>query len=261
MRRIITLTTDFGEGSSYAAQMKGVILSMNPDVCVVDVTHSVPPQNIRQGATILAEMYETFPPDTIHVAVVDPGVGTDRKIVYVRVEDQHFVAPDNGLLSLVTKKKPPAMTVDIRNEAFWRENVSATFHGRDIMAPVAAHLSLGVDPHELGEEADRLMRLSLPAVRIDENEIRGNVVSFDSFGNLITDITADTLKKARRSGTMAIRCGNHVVRELVHTYGHGMAHTLVALIGSSGMLELSVVNGNAAQRLGIELGAEVLVTW
>lgn len=260
-RPIITLTTDFGNGSSYVAQMKGAVLSINPDANLVDISHGVPPQNVRQGALVLADTHAAFPAETIHVAVVDPGVGTDRKIIYLRTAGQHFVAPDNGLLSLVEKHQEPELCLAVTNADYWREDVSATFHGRDIMGPVAAHLSLGVDPRQLGNPLEEIVRLSLPEVRITEHEIRGTVVSFDSFGNLITDITGNMLAEARRSEALAIQSGNHVIQEMVHTYGQGMAHTLVALIGSSGMLELSVVNGNAAQRLGIELGSEVLVTW
>ncbi len=260
-RPIITLTTDFGTDSPYVAQMKGAILSINPDVNLVDISHAVPPQDIRHGAMVLADVTGLFPPGSIHVAVIDPGVGTGREIVYVKMADHHFIAPNNGVLSLVSKKEPPNMQIEITNAQFWRAEVSSTFHGRDIMGPVAAHLSLGIEPAELGEEIEKLNRISLPEVHLGENEIRGMIISFDSFGNLITDITSSMLEFALQSGSIRVQCGTHRVDDLVGTYGEGMPLSLVALIGSSGMLELAVVNGNAAQRLGVEVGEEIRVTW
>lgn len=260
-RPIITLTTDFGTGSPYVAQMKGAILSINPDANIVDISHNIPPQDIRQGAIALTEIVDVFPAETIHVAVVDPGVGTDRNILCNRMADCFFIAPDNGLLSLVAKRHEPTLQLAVTNEKYWRDNVSATFHGRDIMGPVGAHLSLGVVPEEVGEPIENLVRITLPEVDISANEIKGSVVSFDSFGNLITDITRGMLEDARQSGQFQIRCGTQIVNELVQTYGTGLPLDLVALIGSSGLLELSVINGNAAQRLGVELGERVIVTW
>ena len=260
-RSIITLTTDFGDSSPYVAQMKGVILSINADATIVDITHGVPPQDIRQGAIVLSDVVESFPAGTIHVAVIDPGVGTQRSIVYLRMGDWQFVAPNNGLQSLVAKRYPPTTMIEITNSKFWQEEISSTFHGRDIMAPVAAHLSLGLDPLQLGAEIKQLERLTMPEIQNCSNMITGTIVSFDHFGNLITDIPADLLKDALRKGSLEIRCGSHLVRKLVHTYGEAAPPNLVALVGSSRMLELSVVGGNAAQRLGIQVGETVSVSW
>jgi S-adenosylmethionine hydrolase len=260
-RPIITLTTDFGEGSHYVAQMKGVILSINPEANIVDISHAVPPQDVRQGALALDEASRRFPPDSIHVAVVDPGVGTDRNITYACIGNRHYVAPDNGLLSLLAHHTPPSQIIVLANPEYWLPEVSFTFHGRDIMAPVAAHLSLGVDPNRLGMPADDVIKLTWPEVRVEARRIEGSVVSFDSFGNLITDITAKLLAQAATHDVLQIRCGKHEIRGLVMTYHGSQANTLVALIGSSGLLELSVVNGNAAKALGVEVGAEVSVTW
>ena len=147
---IITLTTDFGSGSHYVAAMKGVILSICPAATIVDIAHDVPPQDIRRAALLLDDVADWFPPETIHVAVVDPGVGTDRAIVYARIGQQQFIAPDNGLLSRLAARTPPPKLIRLSEPAYWLEHVSTTFHGRDIMAPVAARLALGLDPDRLG---------------------------------------------------------------------------------------------------------------
>ncbi len=190
---IITLTTDFGAGSHYVAAMKGVILSICPAATIVDVAHDVPPQDIRRAALLLDDAADWFPPETIHVAVVDPGVGTDRAIVYARIGRQQFIAPDNGLLSRLAARTPPQRLIRISDPAYWLEPVSATFHGRDIMAPVAARLALGLDPQRLGPPLDRLAMLDWPAARAAASRIDGAVIEIDAFGNLITNITADML--------------------------------------------------------------------
>jgi S-adenosylmethionine hydrolase len=190
---IITLTTDFGTGSPYAAAMKGVVLSIHPAATLVDITHAIRPQDIRHGALVLEDVAERFPPQTIHVAVVDPGVGTDRAIVWARIGQQQYLAPDNGLLSRLARRTPPAKIIRLENQEYWLRPVSATFHGRDIMAPAAARLSLGLEPERLGPAQKRLVELAWPEVRIAPDRIDGNVLLADSFGNLITDITAKML--------------------------------------------------------------------
>lgn len=260
-RPIITLTTDFGHGSAYVAQMKGVILSMNPEVNVVDVTHDIPPQDIRAGAQTLSDLFDWYPEGAIHVAVVDPGVGTSRNIVYVNAGGRHFIAPDNGLLSRVIRQHEPQQQVFLTNSEYWLGDVSSTFHGRDIMAPAAAHLSLGLDPEKLGEGAEKLNRLSWPEIHLENCSIQGTIISFDSFGNLITDITAQTLFEASAKNPMSIHCGHHEIQNLVKTYGTQPPGSLVALIGSSHFLELAVVNGNAAHVLGVDVGEKITVTW
>jgi hypothetical protein len=260
-RSIITLTTDFGEGSPYVAQMKGVLLSLNAEANLVDITHSIPPQDVKHAARVLDEVTVRFPPDTIHVAVVDPGVGTDRRIVAAILGRQKFVAPDNGLLSLVALRAREKHFVEVINCQYWLKEVSNTFHGRDILAPVAAALSMGVELSDLGPDLADLTRLSWPEVQICENLIKGTVVSFDSFGNLITDITAEMLAEVRHLPTLEVECGPHLINELVKTYGACPTGSHVALIGSSGFLELAVVNGDAAARLGIAVGDEVCVRW
>jgi S-adenosylmethionine hydrolase len=258
---IITLTTDFGEGSRYVAAMKGVILSINPDAKLVDVSHSVPAQDVRAGAIILAESARWFPPETIHIGVIDPGVGGARRIIYAQIGTQHFIAPDNGLLSRLVTSGTPAKIISVENEEFWLSNVSATFHGRDIMAPVAARLSLGLDPSELGPPADQLVVLAWPEVQQVANRIDGQVVEVDSFGNLITNITKAMLEGVPRNDSVTICCEEHETQGIFATYSDQPTMTFMAHVGSTGRLELAVVDENASAMLGVRVGAPVRVCW
>jgi S-adenosylmethionine hydrolase len=241
--------------------MKGVILSLNPAAAVVDITHAIPPQDVRQGALALAEAAPRFGPHTIHVAVVDPGVGTRRKIVYARIGEQDFVAPDNGLLTGLALTARPSTIIAVERPEYWLPEVSATFHGRDIMAPVAARLSLGLDPALLGSRQTDLVRLDWTEARVTANKIEGTVQSIDSFGNLITDISADALAKAPRGEEVAILCDEHETRGIFTTYADQPEMTLIALVGSSGKLELAIVGDSAAAMLGITVGTPVTISW
>jgi S-adenosylmethionine hydrolase len=258
---IITLTTDFGEGSRYVAAMKGVILSINPHAVPVDISHSIPPQDIRAAAIALAESAPYFPADTIHVAVVDPGVGGERRIIYARIASQQFIAPDNGLLSRLASRERPTKIVGVDDPRFWRPNVSSTFHGRDVMAPVAARLSLGLSPDELGQPVERLTDLPWPEVQRVANHIDGEVIEVDSFGNLVTNITRDMLAGVPTDESVSITCDEHQTQGLFNTYSDQPSMTLVALIGSGGKLELAIVDDNASIMLGVKRGAPVRVSW
>ena len=259
MSAIITLTTDFGQGSPYVAQMKGAILSLNPQATIVDITHTVAPQDIRSAAYVLDDACRWFPNDTIHVAVVDPGVGTDRDIVYARIDTYHFLAPNNGLLTQVRSRSTPETLRRVADRTYWLPSVSATFHGRDIMAPAAAHLSLGLEATKLGPPLEELILLDLPQARFEAHEIRGTVVSVDSFGNLITNIDARLLAEAALTKNAVVRCTGHCVAGIVATYGAGVSGQPLALIGSTGRLEIAVAHGNAADQFRIEVGTEVIV--
>lgn len=261
MSGIITLTTDFGSSSPYVAQMKGVILSINPDVRIVDITHTVPAQDVRQGALVLDVATRWFPPGTIHVAVVDPGVGTQRKIVYARFGEQQFVAPDNGLLSRLARSASPSTIITVAEREHWLPTVSATFHGRDIMAPVAARLSRGLDPSRLGPRQDELVRLDWAEARVTAKKIEGSIESIDSFGNLITDISTDALADAPRGEEVAVICDDHETRGIFNTYADQPEMTLIALVGSSGKLELAIVGESAATMLGVPVGTPVTISW
>lgn len=280
-RPVITLTTDFGEGSRYVAAMKGVILSINPDANVVDISHVIPPQDIRQGARVLAEVSRWFSSETIHIAVVDPGVGSSREIAYAEFSQGRFVCPNNGLLTNLAHSEKPRMMHAVENKEFWLPEVSCTFHGRDIMAPVAAHLSRGISPAEIGppaEEivtfdlktahraaAEKLPQAGLQAATTEERRvaqrITGEVVEVDSFGNLITNITDDQLAGCPRDTSVVVRCDEHETVGIYQTYSDQPAMTLVALVGSSGALELAIVDDSAKIMLGVGVGGPVVVEW
>ena len=258
---IITLTTDFGLGSPYVAIMRGVILSINPAANVVDLSHGIPAQDIRQGAIALEDAAPWFPPGTIHVAVVDPGVGSERQIVYAEIGDQRYIAPDNGLLGRLALRTMPTRIIAVREAEHWLPHVSATFHGRDIMAPVAARLSLGLAPERLGPPIDRLVQLTWKEALVLPGKIQGSVLSVDSFGNLITDITEAMLASAPRDESVRIVCDEHETLGIFRAYSDQPACTLIALVGSSGRLELAIVDDSAAAMLGIGAGAPVTVSW
>ena len=258
---IITLTTDFGVGSRYVAAMKGVIYSIAPEARVVDLTHSIAPQDVRGGAIALAEMARWFPAETIHVAVVDPGVGSGRALVYARIGTQQFVAPDNGLLSRLAEREKPSKIIRIAEPRFWLPTVSATFHGRDIMAPVAAKLSLALSPEELGPAVAELTELSWSEARRMANHIDGEVIEVDSFGNLITNISRDMLRGVPTNESVTVTCDDHETQGIFSTYSDQPALTLVAIVGSGDRLELAIVDESASAMLGVKTGAPVRVSW
>jgi S-adenosylmethionine hydrolase len=265
MRSLVTLTTDFGEGSPYVAQMKGVILSICREVDIVDISHAVRPQDIRHGALVLADATPRFPAGTIHVAVVDPGVGTSRRIVYAEMGEQQYIAPDNGLLSRLAEKEPPRRLISIEEPSHWLPGRSSTFHGRDIMAPVAARLAAGLAPEQLGPEqlgpalAD-FVKLEWPKPRPTPYEVHGEVLAIDSFGNAITNIEHAHVLALGQSGVLGVRCAGRQVRGIVHAYGSALNGEVVALFDSQGRLEIAVVGGSAARELGLELGEQVIVS-
>ncbi len=258
---IITLTTDFGVGSPYSAAMKGVILSLNPMARIVDISHSISPQNIRQGALALVDTTPLFPEETIHVAVIDPGVGSNRPIVYVEFPWGRYICPDNGLLGRLAERAQPTMIVSVEAEKYFRPTVAPTFHGRDIMAPVASHLSLGLNPQELGSPLKELKQLDWPGVIKVANRIEGEVVSIDSFGNLITNISRAMLADVPTNDRVAIYCDEHETRGIFATYSDQPSMTLMALIGSNDHLEIAIVDDSAKIMLGIEIGTTVEVSW
>lgn len=258
---LITLLTDFGHGSPYVAAMKGVMLSIEPGLTLVDLTHDVPPQNVRYGALVLEEVAERFPAETIHVAVVDPGVGTDRPIVLARIGQQWFIAPDNGLLSRMAMRSPPSQIVRLANAGYWLEPVSKTFHGRDIMAPVAARLAQGLAPAEFGPAHARLLMLDWSEPRLLPHMLEAEVLMVDSFGNLVTNVTGSFLEQSAAGRKPIVACHQSETSEFCHTYGDRPSGTLVSLIGSTGRLELAVVDGSAAERLHAKTGDRVFVSW
>jgi S-adenosylmethionine hydrolase len=259
MASVITLTTDFGLSGPYVGAMKGVILSINPAAQLVDITHSISPQDIRQAAMVLEGATPWFPAGTIHLVVVDPGVGTERGIIYAEIGNQRYVCPDNGLLDRLTLKNPPTRIISLSNSQHWASHVSATFHGRDIMAPVAARLSLGLDPAELGLPQDKLIALGWPQPKNTDGEIVGSVIWIDDFGNLITNISDDMLANLGFPRSLSVEILDHTIPTISHTYGDQPIGKLIALVGSSGQLEIARVNESAEAMLDANVGAHVIV--
>ena len=273
---LLVFTTDFGLSDSYAGVMKGVALNINPELSFIDLTHQVSPQNIAQGAFVLGVSYRYFPPDAIHVAVVDPGVGTKRRPLLLETNHGSFVAPDNGLLSRVLAEylaEPPSSpgmvelpatvrALHLTNQEYWRHPVSNTFHGRDIFTPVATHLSLGVAPERLGEPTGELAWRPLPKPRATAEGIRGEIIYCDVYGNLISSIPA-SLMAGQEIAEVRIR-GRSIGR-LSRTFldhdDRDPSPGLIALFGSHGYLEVALPNGSAAATLGAEQGEPLMVTF
>ncbi len=257
-RPLITMLTDFGTDSHYVAAMKGVILGWL-DATLVDISHAVAPQDVLQGAFLLSEVYECFPRGTVHLVVVDPGVGTSRRLLAAEGGGYRFVGPDNGLFSLVRDRLDDWRCRELSNPEVRRAEVSSTFHGRDLMAPAAAYLAAGGFLDDLGPSALETVRLAMPSPRILETyppRIEGCVIYQDAFGNLITNIDQGHLEGTPNQ-SWSLEVGGTFVSELVQTYGEQSPGQLVALIGSTGRVEVAVVNGHAGHRLGIGPGTRV----
>ncbi len=252
---IITITTDFGEKDGFVGTMKGVIWGIAPEAQIADITHEIPPQDILTGAIALWRAAPFFPAWTIHVAVVDPGVGTSRRPMAARIGEQYFVGPDNGLFTpmIVDAEKVGGKTVFVHLDKpeYWLNNVSHTFHGRDIFAPVAAHLAMGVSLEALGSRFANPTRILLPQPEKLTDGWRAHITVIDAFGNLTTDLSASALEKL---DGLRIRIAGREIDGLSTSYGQRAVGDLVALVDSEGYVEVAVVNGNAAQALGAILG-------
>jgi S-adenosyl-L-methionine hydrolase (adenosine-forming) len=259
-RPIVTLTTDYGTNDHLVGVMKGVILSINPDVTVVDITHGVIAHDILDGALTIGQAYKYFPAKTIHVVVVDPGVGTERRPILVAGDQHYFVAPDNGVLSSVYDQTEALSVWHIISEHYFRQPVSKTFHGRDIFAPVAAWLSKSWQTSAFGEAITDFTRFAIPKPKTSGNTIRGVVLRVDQFGNLITNLRVEDVPAlASADGKCTIKAGSAVVGKMVKTFAEGTSGEVIGVIGSSGYLEICVNKTNAARTLGIGRGTEVTV--
>jgi S-adenosylmethionine hydrolase len=264
MGKIITLTTDFGTRDPYVGAMKGVILSICPGAQVVDITHEVGRHDILEGALALASACDYFPKGTVHLAVVDPGVGTKRKAVAVRVlnqssgqaEEHCFVGPDNGVLSLALQGRKRSRAVEIKNPKAMLKEVSATFHGRDIFAPAAAYLAKGKPLSFLGPPVKVLRKIALPGVRQTREATEGEVIAFDRFGNAITNISRQEAGGGRQRATKTIRVMGRTIG-LEDAYGDVEPGEAAALWGSHGFLEIAVNQGSAQEALGLTKGTRV----
>jgi len=275
MSSIITLTTDFGCDDAYVAAVKGAILSTNPEAHIIDITHSIQPQNILQGAFILNAAYRSFPKQTVHIAIVDPGVGSERQGIILKTPSALFVAPDNGILSYIVDDLFPLEipstqatqgltklvfrtgleAVAITDPRFWRHPVSHTFHGRDVFAPVAAGLSLDISIYEFGARIDSLHILPIPKpVRDPEGNLIGEVLHTDHFGNLISNIKSNDLPGKDVTAEVA----GVSIQGITDYYAQGKG--VMAIIGSGGYLEISLRDGSACDFLGVVVGDEIRVT-
>ena len=260
---LITLLTDFGSADYFVGSVKGVILSINPEACIVDVTHEIPPQDIAAGAFNLLAVYRSFPAGTIHVAVVDPGVGSSRRPVLVTAGDQFFVGPDNGIFSYVIEREPDACAFHITNEKYFRASVSATFHGRDVFAPAAAALSAGLDHMELGVEIHDYARLaSLSPKRLRNGNLRARIIHIDRFGNCITNLTQDDLTTRMIESGARLKVKGREIKTFRRFFSEGSAgnNQLFAVWGSAGFLELAANNRSAARLLKAKRGDMVQVS-
>jgi S-adenosylmethionine hydrolase len=255
---IVTLTTDFGLGGPYVAALKGILLDLAPGVQIVDVCHTISPQNILEGGFVLAAIVDAFPKGSVHLAVVDPGVGTDRRLIAARAAGHWFVLPDNGLITGVIRGRPPEGVWEITSPALRREVVSATFHGRDIMAPAAAHLIRGGAPEEMGPPRTRFVTLRNFEPTADDHGFVGEVIFRDAFGNLITNVNVDQLS-GTPSHSWIVEIAGERIEGIRNTYGERPSGTLVAVVGSSGWLEVAVVNGDAARHLTAGAGTTVRI--
>jgi len=259
-RPIITLTTDYGTNDHLVGVMKGVILSINPEVNIVDITHSVLAHDLLDGALTIGNAYKYFPPKTVHVVVVDPGVGTARRPILVASDTQYLVAPDNGVLSSVYDQTEALYVWNIISEHYFRQPVSNTFHGRDVFAPVAAWLTKSWQTSAFGEQITDFVRFALPRPKASGNVVKGIVLKVDQFGNLITNLRAEDVPAfAADGGKFTIRAGSAAVTKLAPTFASGTNGEAIGLIDSSGFLEISVNKASASKALGIGRGAEVTV--
>ena len=241
MKRIITLTTDFGLDDHYLGVMKGVILGINSDAVITDITHGIPKYDIFKAAFTVRNIYKYFPKDSIHIVVVDPEVGSERKPIVVESEQGVFIGPDNGVFSFILEENKGTPIIEITNPKYMLSDVSNTFHGRDIFAPAAAHISLGLEVTELGENVKSPISLEIKKPQVHDNEISGEVIYEDSFGNLITNIPRDLIE-----GYSKIQIDEFIIDSVASSYQDVEKGEVLAIIGSSGFLEISVNNGSAS---------------
>jgi S-adenosylmethionine hydrolase len=254
--KLITLTTDFGYKDPFVGIMKGVILGINPNARIVDLSHGISPQDIRGAALVLSNSAPFFPPGTIHVAVVDPGVGTGRRAILIESEGSFFVGPDNGVLGLAVHGRKINRIVELANESYHLTPTSSTFHGRDIFAPVAAYLSLGIPACDFGPELKDYARLEWPQVIKTEDGIQGQIIYIDNFGNLITNVRERDLKSLA-GGKLAVSLADVTIQGLAANYASAEQNDYAALINSWGLLEISCFNGHAHLRSGADIGDPV----
>jgi hypothetical protein len=258
--RLITLTTDFGLKDPYVAEMKAVILSICPEAVIVDISHEVEKFDIRMGAYFLASAAPYFPKGTIHVAVVDPGVGTKRQPLLIQARHNFFIGPDNGILAMAARKQGILHTYKIVNHKLMLPRVSNTFHGRDIFAPVAAHVANGTPPTEFGPEIRDIVMPGFVKPRKEKNRLVGEVLHVDRFGNIVTNVDEKELELTKTETVVNIKLRNAKLRlKLCKAYGEVEKSEALAIIGSHDFLEIAINQGNAAESFGARIGDEVIL--
>jgi len=253
--KIITLLTDFGIKDGNVGVMKGIILDIVANVKIADISHKIQPQNVQQGAFVIERASAYFPPGTVHVLVVDPGVGTSRRAIAAQIGDQYYVAPDNGILTYVLEraesKGEPIKIVNLNRPQYWLPEVSNVFHGRDIFAPVGAHIAKGTALSELGDPIDDPIRIPTPKVVISGSTIAGEIIIIDNFGNLLTNIKREHLTSVQ---SPVVKVRDFEINGITKTFGSKSVGDLVAVLGEENELTISVVNGNAQKRIGAQVG-------
>jgi len=262
--RVVTFTSDFGLDDPFVGIMHGVVLSIHPETRMVDICHAIPSFNVLDAAWTIAQAYRFFPPRSVHVVVVDPGVGSARRPILAETDDYIFVAPDNGVLSLVEMREPKFTVRHITAERYFLQPVSQTFHGRDVFSPVAGWLSKSVAPAEFGPEISDYARLTLPAVEhIGENSLRGVVLKVDKFGNLITNIGEQEAPAlfATTPPAVSILVAGQTIGCVCHSYAEGGEDEFFAIVGSSGYLEIAAKQASAAEKLASGVGTPVGVVF
>jgi len=259
-RPIVTLTTDFGTSDHFVGTMKGVILEIVPEAEIVDISHAVQAFDVLDGALTISQAYAYFPARTVHMVVVDPGVGTARRPIIASTDQFHFVAPDNGVLSLIYQREERLRVRHVSSQHYFREPISNTFHARDIFAPVAAYLAKGVDSEKFGDEIDDFVRFSSPKPKaVNAETLRGVVLKVDRFGNLITNITPQDAPMlfVEQPPAFRILIGKQEITEMKNSYAEGAPNEIFGILGSMGYLEIATNRGPAAQILGVGKGSDV----
>lgn len=260
-RPIVTLTTDFGTNDHFVGAVKGVILDIVPEAQIIDICHSVQAFDVLDGALTISQAYSYFPTRTVHVVVVDPGVGTARRPILASSDKYHFVAPDNGVLSMVYAREARMHVRHITSQHYFLQPVSNTFHARDIFSPVAAYLSKEVDSLKFGEEVEDYVRFSAPKPKaVDENRLRGVVLKVDRFGNLVTNVTPQDAPMLFAGGkAFRIVVGSREITEIRSAYAEGAPGEVIGVLGSMGFLEIAANRGAAAQLTGAGKGSDVTI--
>jgi len=256
---VISLTTDFGTSDYFVGAMKGAILSVCPSASIIDITHEIPAHDIHSGAFTLLASYQSFPKQTVHVAVVDPGVGSARRPILVQTRDYFFIAPDNGLLSYALQKETDVKVFHLTNEKFFRPSVSATFHGRDVFAPIAGAVASGINVEELGNRIEDYIRLGSLNPIVEDEELKGSIINIDRFGNIVTNILPEHLTEEMREHGFVLKINEHEIIAHQRFYAAVKEDEIFSIWGSAGFLEISAFKTPASKLLNAQNGQEVFL--